>query len=87
MSNNKIYSYRASGKGCKVSGRVCASDMNDATNQVLEIIKGFGQMKVQVNELKNQAKAMIECIEDNQLNELADSRKEQKRIPVDINSL
>ena len=87
MSNNKIYSYRASGNGCKVSGRVCASDMSDATNQVLEIIKGFGQMKVQVNELKNQAKAMKECIEDNQLNELADSRKEQKRIPVDINSL
>ena len=61
--------------------------MSDATNQILEIIKGYGQMNVQVTELKNQAKAMKELIEDNQLNELADSRQDQKRIPVDINSL
>ena len=87
MSDNKIYSYRASGNGCKVSGRVCASDMSDATNQVIETIKGYGQMNVQVTELKNQAKAMKEWQEDQQLNALADSRKEQKRIPVDINSL
>ena len=87
MSDNKIYSYRASGNGCKVSGRVCASDMSDATNQILEIIKGYGQMNVQVTELKNQAKAMKEWQEDQQLNALADSRQDQKRIPVDINSL
>lgn len=87
MSNNKIYSYRASGNGCKVSGRVCASDMSDATNQVLETIKGYGQMNVQVTELKNQAKAMKEWEEDQKLIALAESRKNQKRIPVDINSL
>ena len=89
MSDNKIYSYRASGNGCKVSGRVCASDMSDATNQVVKILQELDLhgMSVSMNELKNQAKAMKEWIEDNQLNELADSRKEQKRIPVDINSL
>ena len=93
MSNNKIYSYRASGNGCKVSGRVCASDMSDATNQVVKILQELDLhgMSVSMNELKNQAKAMKEWqevqAEDQKLNELADSRKEQKRIPVDINSL
>ena len=89
MSNNKIYSYRASGNGSKVNGRICAADMNDATKQVVKLLQELDLrgMKVSMNELKNKARAMKECIEDNQLNELADSRKEQKRIPVDINSL
>ena len=89
MSNNKIYSYRAKGNGSTVKGRICASDMSDATNQVVKILQELDLhgMSVSMNELKNQAKAMKEWIEDNQLNELADSRKEQKRIPVDINSL
>lgn len=60
MSDKKIYSFKANGGGCRVSGRVCASDMSDATNQVLEQIKGYGQMNVQVTELKNQKKAMAE---------------------------
>lgn len=60
MSNKKIYSFKANGGGCRVSGRVCASDMSDATNQVLEAIKGYGQMNVSVTELKNQKKAMAE---------------------------
>lgn len=89
MSNNKIYSYRASGNGSKVNGRICAADMNDATKQVVKILQELDLrgMKVSMNELKNQAKAMKEWEEDQQLNELADRRKEQKRIPVDINSL
>lgn len=89
MSNNKIYSYRASGNSSKVKGRVSASDMSDATNQVVKILQELDLrgMNVSMNELKNQAKAMKEWIEDNQLNEAADSRKDQKRIPVDINSL
>ena len=62
MSNNKIYSYRASGNGCKVTGRVCASDMNDATTQVVNVLKELDLrgMNVSINELKNQAKAMKE---------------------------
>ena len=89
MSNNKIYSYRASGNGSKVNGRICAADMNDATKQVVKLLQELDLrgMKVSMNELKNKARAMKECIEDNQLNEVADSRKNQKRIPVDINSL
>jgi hypothetical protein len=89
MSNNKIYSYRASGNGSKVKGRICAANMNDATNQVVAILQELDLrgMNVSINELKNQAKAMKEWQEDQQLNALADSRQDQKRIPVDINSL
>ena len=87
MSSNKIYSFKASGKGSKVSGRICASDMNDATKQVLEKIKRYGQMSVQVTELKNQKRAMQEWEEDKKLMTLAESRKNQKRIRVNINDL
>lgn len=68
MSNNKIYSYRASGNGRKVNGRVCAANMNEATEQVVAILQelDFRGMNVSMNELKNQAKAMKEWIEDNQ---------------------
>lgn len=58
MSNKKIYSFKANGGGCRVSGRVCATDMRDATAQVIEIVKGYGQMNVNVSELRNQALAM-----------------------------
>ena len=93
MSNNKIYSYRAKGNGSTVKGRICASDMSDATNQVVKILQELDLhgMSVSMNELKNQAKAMKEWqevqAEDQKLNAEADRRKNQKRIPVDINSL
>ena len=60
MTNKKIYSFKANGNGCRVSGRLCAENMTDATGQVLEQIKGYGQMNVNVSELRNQAKAMKE---------------------------
>lgn len=62
MSNNKIYSYRASGNGSKLNGRICAADMNEATKQVVTILKELDLrgMNVSLNELKNQAKAMKE---------------------------
>lgn len=56
----KIYSFKANGGGCRVSGRVCAVDMADATKQVLEEVKGYGQMNVNVSELRNQGRAMKE---------------------------
>lgn len=58
MNDNKIYSFKANGGGCRVSGRVCAPNMRDASAQVVEIIKGYGQMAVNISELKNQAAAM-----------------------------
>lgn len=58
MTNKKIYSFKANGGGC----RVCAENMTDATGQVLERIKGYGQMNVNVSELRNQAKAMKEWL-------------------------
>lgn len=89
MSNKKIYSYRASGNGCKVNGRICASDINDATQQVVKVLKELDLrgVNVSLNQLKNQAKAMKEWQGDQELNALADSRKDQNRNPVDINSL
>lgn len=70
MSSNKIYSYRASGNGCKVTGRICASDMNDATNQVVKVLQDLDLrgMNVSLNELKDQAKAMKKWQEDQELN-------------------
>lgn len=87
MSDKKIYSYKANGNGCRVSGRVCASDMSDATNQVLEEIKGYGRMNVRVTELKNQKRAMQEWLEDQELIELAEKAKNGKRIRVSIDDL
>lgn len=56
----KIYSFVAVGGGCCVSGRVCATDMADATDQVMNEIDGYGQMNVKVSELRNQARALRE---------------------------
>ena len=43
--------------------------MTDATGQVLERIKGYGQMNVNVSELRNQAKAMKEWLTQEQSHE------------------
>ena len=56
----KVYSFRASGGGCRVTGRVLATDMTDATKQVMHSIKGYGQMSVNICELRNQARALKE---------------------------
>lgn len=56
----RIYSFNANGGGCRVSGRVCATDMSDATDQVMSEIAGYGQMNVHVSELRNQARALKE---------------------------
>lgn len=90
MTNKLIYSFKANGGGCRVSGRVCATDMKDATSQVQEIIKGYGPMNVNMNQLKNQKTAMAKWVKehgDAELNQIADSRSDQKRIPVDIKTL
>jgi hypothetical protein len=52
MIGKKIYSFKAIGGSRLVTGRVCAENMKDATNQVLEKIKGQGQMNVNVTELE-----------------------------------
>lgn len=62
MIGKKIYSFKAIGGGRLVTGRVCAENMKDATNQVIEKIKGYGPMNVNVTELRNQNKAMKEWI-------------------------
>lgn len=62
MSNKKIYSFKANGGGRRVSGRICAENMPDATNQVLVKLKDYGQMNVNVSELRNQDKAMKEWL-------------------------
>ena len=90
MNNKLIYSFKANGGGCRVSGRVCASDMKDATSQVQGIIKGYGPMNVNINQLKNQKTALAKWIndhEDNELNAIADSRQGQKRVSVNLEDL
>lgn len=56
----EIYSFVAVGDGCRISGRVCATDMADATDQVMNEIDGYGQMNVRVTRLRNQARALKE---------------------------
>ena len=92
MNNKLIYSFKANGCGCKVSGRVCATDMQDATRQVQAIIKqhGYGLMNVHMNQLKNQKAAMAKWLrehEDKELNAIADSRQGQKRVSVNLEDL
>lgn len=60
----EIYSFVAVGGGCRISGRVCTTDMSDATGQVMVQIKGYGQMNVRVARLRNQARALKEWNED-----------------------
>ncbi len=36
----KIYSFKATGNGARITGRIKASDMQDATNQVVLAIQG-----------------------------------------------
>lgn len=56
----KVYSFKATGGGCRVSGSVLALDMSDATDQVMNEIAGYGQMSVHVSELRNQERALKE---------------------------
>jgi hypothetical protein len=56
----KVYSFKATGGGCLVSGCVLANSMSDATGQVLQEIAGYGPMNVHVSELRNQARALKE---------------------------
>ncbi|QKN87928.1 hypothetical protein Alexa_047 [Acinetobacter phage vB_AbaP_Alexa] len=56
----KIYSFKANGGGCRVSGRIKAENMQDATQQALKAVEGYGPMNVNLTELRNQTKAMKE---------------------------
>lgn len=56
----KIYSFKATGKGCRINGRVAAQDMSEATRKVLKQVEGYGQLNVNVSQLANQAKALKE---------------------------
>ena len=62
MSSKIIFSWKATGGGSRVSGRICASDMNDATGQAVQVLKELGlkNMSVNISQLKNQSKAMKE---------------------------
>ena len=67
MSGKIIYSWKATGGGSMVSGRICASDMNDATGQVVKVLNEFElkNMNVRINQLKNQVRAMKQWNEGN----------------------
>lgn len=65
----KVYSFKATGGGCRVSGSVLALDMSDATDQVMNEIAGYGQMNVHVSELRNQERALKEWHEKHPSNE------------------
>lgn len=60
---DRIFAFKASGGGCRVSGRVCAQDIQDATNQVVSIISGYGPMNTNISELKNQPLALKQWAE------------------------
>ena len=67
MSGKIIYSWKATGGGSMVSGRICASHMNDATGQVVKVLNEFElkNMNVRINQLKNQERAMKQWNEGN----------------------
>lgn len=54
----KIYSFKANGGGCRVTGRIKAENMQGVTQQALKAVEGYGPMNVNVTELRNQATAM-----------------------------
>ena len=58
--DKEIYSFKATGGGNRINGRIKAENMWDATEQAMTAIKGYGQMNVNVTLLKNQAKALKE---------------------------
>lgn len=58
--DKKIYSFKATGGGNRIRGRVKAENMWAATEQAMDAIKGLGQMNVNVTQLKDQAKALKE---------------------------
>ena len=59
----KIYSFKATGNGARTTGRIKASDMQDATNQVVLAIHGR-PMDISVVELKNQKVALAQWERD-----------------------
>lgn len=59
MTNEKIYSVKATKTGGKFSGRFKATSMVDATQQAVEELNKWGKdWNVQITELKNQTLAM-----------------------------
>ena len=58
--DKKIYSFKATGGGNRINGRVKAKNMWDATEQAMDAIKGYGQMNVNVSMFANQERAMRE---------------------------
>lgn len=58
MTSEKIYSYRAVNKIGRASGRICAVDMDHATEQVLDLTVSYGPMYLKITELRDQARAM-----------------------------
>lgn len=59
----KIYSFKTTGNGARITGRIKASDMQDATNQVVLAIHGR-PMDISVVELKNQKVALAQWERD-----------------------
>lgn len=59
----KIYSFKATGNGARITGRVKASDMQDATNQAVLAIHGRPR-DISVVELKNQKVALAKWERD-----------------------
>lgn len=62
VARKRMYSFRASGGGNRVNGRILASNMSDATEQALKIIEGYGVMSVDISELRDQSKAIKEWL-------------------------
>ena len=60
----KIYSFKATGNGARITGRIKASDMQDATNQVVLAIHGRPIMDISVVELKDQKIALAQWERD-----------------------
>lgn len=55
-----IYSFKITAKGARVSGRICADNMQDATAQACKIISDWGYQDARTNiiQLANQTAAM-----------------------------
>ena len=59
----KIYSFKATGNGARITGRIKASDMPDATNQAVLATHGR-PMNISIVELKNQKVALAQWERD-----------------------
>lgn len=59
----KIYSFKATGNGARITGRIKASDMQDARNQA--ILATHGRPKnISIVEMKNQKVALAQWERD-----------------------